>query len=204
MIAAVIAQFKFAATYLVPGAWQAVIFFVSAALGGLTSFFHARIGAAMPPAGTEWPFVLNVLFWLLVLNAIAGLTYTIMKIFGRKPSLTEVLSGLVDGKTFKDYKEEQRLRCVGLEKQISDARHSFDERANTDLARTLETFKEVFTRGEQRDRDMIKISGTINRLQERTEAHVRKLDAYDGKFDAMLVKVTEAAARGVRQAQERS
>src|SRR4051812_37230855 len=186
MILTVIAQFKFAATYLVPGAWPALIFFVSAVLGGLTSFFRSPLGVTVPPAGTEWPFVLNVLFWLLVLNAVAGLTYTLMKIFGRKPSLTEVLSGLVDGKTFGAYKEELRLRCLGLEKQISDARHSFDERANKDLVRVEQTFEKIFKLAETRDEAMGVMRDSISLLRERTETHLRKFDQYDTKFDNML------------------
>lgn len=202
MILAVIAQFKFAATYLVPGAWSAVVFVLSAALGGLTSFLHIPMGVTMPPAGTEWPFVLNVLFWLLVLNAIAGLTYTLLKIFGRKPSLNEVLSGLVSVPKFKDYQEEQRLRCVGLEKQISEARHAFDEVRMTDLKRTEETFTTIFRLAEARDQSMGKMRDSISRLTERTDNHIRKLDQYDTKLDNLLRDVSAAAARGVRQGQQ--
>lgn len=198
MFFAVIAQLKFVATYFVPSFYPSLIMTLSA----VAAFFAPLAQFSSPAHGTEWPFVLNVIAWLGVLTIAATFALTLKKLFGRQPSLGEVLSGLVSVKTLDGYKEEQRLRCVGLEQQISAARHSFDERANKDLVRVEQTFEKIFKLGEARDRDMGKISATISRLQERTEAHVRKLDAYDGKFDTMLVKVTEAAARGVRQAQQ--
>lgn len=190
MIEAVIAQFKFAATYLVPSVWPSLI----GALG---------IAAAlvMPPSGSEWPFAANVLMWTGVFTMFGSLALIVKRLFGRQPSLNEILSGLVSVAALNEYKEEQRLRAVGLEKQISDARHNFDERANTDLARTMETFKEVFERGEQRDRDVARLRDTISRLQERTETHLRKLDQYDTKLDNLLREVSKAAAAGVRSAQ---
>jgi uncharacterized FlaG/YvyC family protein len=199
MILAVIAQLKFVATYFVPSLFPSMI----ALLGSILGIVFAQL--PNPVRGSIEPWLLNLFAFIGVVTLLATLALTLKKLFGRQPSINEILSGLVSVKAFDNWRdkhvEEQRLRCVGLEKQISDARHSFDERANSDLARTLETFKEIFNRGDQRDRDVRKISDTISRLQERTEAHVRKLDAYDQKFDAMLVKVTEAAARGVRQAQ---
>jgi uncharacterized FlaG/YvyC family protein len=199
MILAVIAQLKFVATYFVPSLFPSMI----ALLGSILGIVFAQL--PNPVRGSIEPWLLNLFAFIGVVTLLATLALTLKKLFGRQPSINEILSGLVSVKAFDNWRdkhvEEQRLRCVGLEKQISDARHSFDERANSDLARTLETFKEIVNRGDQRDRDVRKISDTISRLQERTEAHVRKLDAYDQKFDAMLVKVTEAAARGVRQAQ---
>jgi hypothetical protein len=88
-----------------------------------------------------------------------------------------------------------------LEKQISDARHSFDERANKDLVHVEKAFEKIYLLGEQRDRDMGKMRDSISKLTERTDSHIRKLDQYDGKMDNLLTKVSEAAARGVREAQ---
>jgi hypothetical protein len=200
MILAVIAELKLAATYLVPGLWPALILAVGSVLAGVMRAMHLLGIAPLP--GSEWPFVLNVLFWSGVLATWIGAGVGLKKLLGRQPSLNEILSGLVSTKSLEAYKEEQRLRCVGLEKQISDARHSFDERANTDLARTLQTFKEVFDRGEQRDKDVGRLRDTIARLQERTETHIRKLDQYDTKMDNLLREVSKAAARGVREAQQ--
>jgi hypothetical protein len=186
-----IAEFKFAATYLAQSTYPALL----AAL----SLFASLI---MPPPGSEWPFAANVLMWLGILTMIGSLALIVRQLTRRQPSLNEILSGLMTVKTFDGYKEEQRLRCVGLEKQISDARHSFDERSNTDLVRIEQTFGRIFKLGEQRDRDMGKFRDTISRLQERTETHIRKIDQFDGKLDNLLSKVSEAVARGERQAQQ--
>jgi hypothetical protein len=124
------------------------------------------------------------------------------KLFGRAPSLNEILSGLVTTTSLDNYKEEQRLRSVGLEKQISDARHSFDARANTDLVRYEKAFQEVFSRGELRDKMVTELRDTVARLQERTETHLRKLDQYDTKLDNLLRDVSRAAQAGVRAGNE--
>jgi hypothetical protein len=197
MIPAVIAQLKFVATYLVPSLYPALLMTISA----IVAFFSPLVAFTAPPPGSEWPFVLNVIAWLGVLTIAATFALTLKKLFGRQPSLSEVLSGLVSTKSLSEYKEEQRLRCVGLEKQISDARHSFDEVRMTDLKRVEQTFEKIFEIAEQRERDIGKMRDTISRLQERTETHIRKLDQYDGKMDNLLREVSKAAAAGVRSAQ---
>jgi hypothetical protein len=195
MIPAVIAQLKFVATYMVPSAYPSLL----TALSVLAA-------AVLPPPGSEWPFAANVFMWLGVLLTGASLALVIKQLFRRQPSLNEILSGLVTTKSFDGWRdryiEEQRLRCVGLEKQISDARHSFDERANTDLRRNEETFQKIFKIAESRDTEMGRIRDTISRLQERTETHLRKLDQYDTKLDTLLRDVSAAAARGVKSAQQ--
>ena len=170
------------------------------------------------PGAIGWT-VLGVLGFLgayiLVLLAIKVTRET----FGKKPPMSSVLREiygkleelkqniekemklLVVDKDLDEYKEEQRLRCVGLEKQISDARHSFDERANSDLRRTLETLKEITDRGEKRDLLFSGFSRHLAKIEERTETHLRKLDQYDSKFDNLLRDVSAATARGVRSAQ---
>lgn len=198
MIFAVIAQLKFVATYLVPSLYPALIMTASA----VAAFLAPLAQFAGPQRGTEWPFVLNVIAWLGVLTIAATFALTLKKLFGRQPSLGEVLSGLVSVKTLAEYKEEQRLRCVGIEKQVSEARHAFDERVNSDLVRVEKTFETIFRLAEARDRDMGKMRDSISRLTERTDTHIRKLDQYDGKMDNLLTKVAEAAARGVRDAQQ--
>jgi hypothetical protein len=198
MILAVISQFKFIATYLVPSAYPSMLM----ALSAIAAFFAPLAQFTAPPHGTEWPFVLNAIAWLGVATIAATLALTLKKLFGRQPSLSEVLSGLVSTKALAEYKEEQRLRSVGLEKQISDARHSFDERANKDLVRTEQTFEKVFGLFTDRDRSMGKMRDSISALTERTESHLRKLDQYDTKLDNLLRDVSAAAARGVRQAQQ--
>src|SRR4051794_36396443 len=154
MFLTVIAQLKFVATYMVPSLYPALLMMASA----VAAFFAPLAQFGIPPHGSEWPFVLNVIAWLGVATIAATLALTLKKLFGRQPSLTEILSGLVSVKTLDGYREEQRLRCMGLEKQISDARHSFDERANTDLVRHEEVFKEIFKRADQRD-DMMRDLG---------------------------------------------
>jgi hypothetical protein len=191
MILTVIAQLKFVATFMVPSAYPSFL--------AVLSFIAAGV---LPPPGSEWPFAANVFMWLGVLLTAASLALVVKQLFRRQPSLSEILSGLMTVKSFDGYKEEQRLRDVGLEKQISEARHSFDERANQDLVRVEKTFEKIFQIAEQRDRDMGKMRDSISRLTERTDSHIRKLDQYDGKMDNLLAKVTEAAARGVREAQK--
>ncbi|HWM26588.1 MAG TPA: hypothetical protein VNP98_17355 [Chthoniobacterales bacterium] len=137
--------------------------------------------------------------------AIAAVTFTALnqgkKWFGRQPTFDEIIKTLLSVEDFKIYKEEQRLRNVGLEEQISNARHTFDERVNSDLKRTLETFEVIFRRGGERDQIVAKLRDTVSRLQERTETHLRKLDQYDTKLDNLLREVSAAAARGVKSAQ---
>lgn len=198
MTFAVIAQFKFVATYLVPSAYPSLLM----ALSALAAFFAPLAQFSVPPPGSEWPFVLNVIAWLGVATIAATFALTLKKIFGRQPSLSEILSGLVSVKTLAEFKEEQRLRDVGLEKQISEARHSFDEVRMSDLARNEDTFKTIFRLSEQRDQSIGKMRDSISRLTERTESHIRKLDQYDTKMDNLLRDVSAAAARGVKQAQQ--
>jgi hypothetical protein len=196
MILAVIAQLKFVATYLVPSLYPAMI----TLLGSIIGIVLAAFGP--PPPGSVEPWLLNLFALIGVLTLLATFALVLKKLFGRQPSLTEILSGLVSVKTLAEYKEEIRLRTVGLEKQISDARHSFDERANSDLVRIEKTFREIFRRGEERDRAVASLSREMATLTERTENHLRKLDQYDQKLDNLLRDVTRAAAAGVRQGQQ--
>jgi hypothetical protein len=187
MILAVIAQLKFIGTYLVPSFYPSLIMAFSA----LVAFFWRPFAAIFnaPPPGSEWPFVLNVIAWLGVATIAATFALTLKKLFGRQPSLSEVLSGLVSVKTFVDHKEEQRLRSVGLEKQISDARHSFDERMNSDLVRIEKIFTEIFRRGDERDTIVGKLRDSMSRMHERTETHIRKFDQLDGKIDRLIERL---------------
>lgn len=177
-----IAQFKFLATYLLPGAWLWVL------TGG--GWLLASFGP--PPPGSELSWALNFLAWVGVLNLVAGFALIIKKLFGRQPSLSEILSGLVTVKTLDFYKEEQRLRCLGLEKQISETRHSFDERANSDLVRYERTSKQIFSIMGERDQVIGRLRDTIGKLEERTESHIRKFDQLDGKIDRMIERATRA------------
>lgn len=128
-----------------------------------------------PPAGTEWPFVLNVIAWLGVMTIAATFILTLKKLFGRQPSLSSVLSGLITVAVLKEFKEEQVRRDAGLEAQIA-AVH--DE---TDTA-----FNAAFAREGDRERDIREMRDILSRLQERTETHIRKLDQYDSRFDRLL------------------
>ena len=183
-----IAQIKFVATYLVPGLYPALLLGLSTVIGAISS----TLGFA-PLPGSEWPFVLNVLFWMGVLSLAATLTLTLKKLFGRQPSLNEVLGGLISVKAFDAYREEMRLRCLGLEKQISDARHEFDERSNSDLVHADQRFREILDLSEKRSVESQSLIKTVSRLEERTESHIRKLDQYDGKLDNLLKEVTRHA-----------
>jgi hypothetical protein len=196
MILSVIAQLRFVATYFVPSLYPAVITIAGSIFGVLLSQLPS------PPRGSIEPFILNLFAVIGIITLLATLALTLKKLFGRQPGINEILSGLVSIKTLAEYKEEQRLRCLGIEKQVSDARHSFDKRANSDLVRIEQTFAKIFELGEMRDKDMGKMRDTISRLQERTETHIRKLDQYDGKMDNLLREVSAAAARGVREAQQ--
>jgi hypothetical protein len=189
----VIAQLKFVGTYFVPSFFPAMI--------ALAGSLFGLVFAQMPPPvrGSIEPWLLNLFAFIGVVTLLATLALTLKKLFGRQPSINEILSGLVSVKSLDGYKEEQRLRCVGLEKQISEARHAFDEVRMTDLKRNEETFTRIFALAETRDRDLGKMRDTISRLQERTETHLRKLDQYDTKLDNLLREVTAAAARGVTQ-----
>jgi len=143
---------------------------------------------------------------LVTALALAALVLVVLnqgrKFFGRQPTFNQILKTLLSVEDFQVYKEEQRLRNVGLEQQISAARHSFDERANSDLKRTLETFEVIFRRSGERDKTVATLRDTVSRLQERTETHLRKLDQYDTKLDNLLREVSRAAAAGVRSAQD--
>jgi LPS O-antigen subunit length determinant protein (WzzB/FepE family) len=183
---------RFTASYLIPSLYPAMI----ATLGFVIAIFET------PAKGTIEPWLLNAFAWIGVITLIATLALTLKKLFGRQPSLSEILSGLVTVKTLDGYKEEQRLRTLGLETQISAARHAFDARANSDLVRTQETFREIFGQIDQSDRMVGELSKDVSRLQERTETHLRKLDQYDTKLDNLLREVSRAAAAGVRSAQE--
>jgi hypothetical protein len=181
---------KFTATYLVPSLYPALV----VTIGSIIAAFGS------PPPGTMEPWLLNALGWIGVITLLATLALTLKKLFGRQPSLTEILSGLVTTKSLDGYKEEQRLRCVGLEKQISEARHQFDGVLNTDRVNTMKMFEDILHRATKRDAIMDDMRDAMSRLQERTEAHVRKLDANDMKMDTLLREVSAAAAVLGRQA----
>ena len=183
MILVVISQIKFVATFLVPSLYPSIMLMVSFVCASLTSLTRL---AVMPAPGTEWPFVLNVLFWLGVISLLLTIWLTIKKIAARNPSLNEVLSGLVSVSTMKEYKEEVRLRCVGLEKQISDARHSFDEALKTDFTANEKRFEVIFrliAEHDKRNEEFLKANAE---LQERTRTHVREFDNIKGQIERML------------------
>lgn len=120
-----------------------------------------------------------------VLSATALILVVIVnwkKAFGRVPSLDVIISGLMTAKEFESYKQEQHLRDRGLEEQIGKVRHD-----------TSDALMGVISRSEERDKEMRVISGTIERLQERTETHIRKIDQFDGKIDNLLKEVAQAA-----------
>lgn len=175
----VIAQFKFVATYLVPAVWPSVLY-GAAILASLV----------MPPPGSEWPFAANVLMWCGILTMLASLALLLKKLFGRAPSLTEVLSGLVTTKALVDYKEDQRLRSVGLEKQISSIRHDLDK-----------SLTESLQREETRAKAIQEMRDSVSRLQERTETHIRTLDRYDQRFEALLQRISDAASLATKAVQ---
>jgi hypothetical protein len=175
---------KFTATYLVPSLYPALL----VTIGSIIAAFGA------PPPGTMEPWLLNGLGWIGVVTLLSTLALTLKKLFGRQPSLSEILSGLVTVKSLDGYKEEQRLRCVGIEKQVSEARHAFDRVLNTDRVNTMKVIEELMQRGQARDHIVGELRDTISRLQERTESHVRKLDANDTKMDNLLREVSAAAA----------
>lgn len=111
-----------------------------------------------------------------------------------QPFIVSLEEKFVSAENFADHKEEARLRAVGLEKQISDARHSFDERANTDLRRTLETFADVFKRIENNEKAIGAVDRIVGQMEERTQTHIRQLDANDTKMNTLLREVSAAAA----------
>jgi hypothetical protein len=165
MISALITQLKFVATYLVPSLYPSLLFAFSAVLAVFTA----------PFPGSEWPFVLNAIAWLGVLTIAATFALTLKKLFGRRPPLDEILSGLVTVASLKEFREEQGRRDAGLETQIA-AVHDETETA----------FNAAFTREGDRERDIREMRDILSRLQERTETHIRKLDQYDGRFDLLL------------------
>lgn len=183
MIPFVIAQLKFIATYLVPSLYPSLMLAVSFIFASLTTL--ARL-AVLPSPGTEWPFVLNVLFWLGVVSLILTIWLTIKKIAARNPSLNEVLSGLVSNKTFDDYKKEQHVRDRGLEIQISDARHSFDETHKTDFVANEKRFEVVFRLISEHDKRNEEFLRANAELQERTKTHIREFDSIKGQIERML------------------
>lgn len=175
MIPAVIAQIKFVATYMLVSVWPGLL-----CGGGILA------SLIMPPPGSEWPFAANVLMWVGIVTMIASLALLLKKLFGRQPSINEILSGLVSVGHLEDYKKEQHLRHRGLEEQISKVRHDTDERMNSDLKRTLESFQDIFRRGEERDVVIGRMRDSMSRLQERTETHIRKFDSLDAKMDRLI------------------
>lgn len=186
MIVAVIAQLKFVGTYFVPSLYPSLLMVLSAIAGSFTSL--AQFSA--PPHGSEWTFVLNVIAWLGVATIAATLALTLKKLFGRQPSLTEVLSGLVTLKSLEDFKKEKHIRERGLEEQISKLRHDLD-RALT----------EALQRETVRERTIQEMRDAVSRLHERTETHIRMLDQYDKKIGTLFERIGEAAQLATRAVQ---
>jgi hypothetical protein len=174
MISAMITQLKFVATYLVPSLYPSLLFALSTVLAAFTA----------PFPGSEWPFVLNAIAWLGVLTIAATFALTLKKLFGRRPPLDEILSGLVSTKSLKDHQEEQHLRHRGLEEQIGKVRHD-----------TSDALMAALKRGEERDRLISGLTEVISRLQERTENHIRKFDQLDSKLDRALERIGQRGQR---------
>lgn len=126
----------------------------------------------LPPAGSEWPWLLNALMWLFVFNGLGGLALIMKKLVGRQPSLNQVLSGLVTVAGLDDYKKEQHLRNRGIEEQVGALRHEIKNEYNS-----------ASLRAEERRHEIAQLRDQVSRLSERTETHVRKLDQMDGKID---------------------
>lgn len=124
------------------------------------------------------------------------------KFFGRQPTFDEIIKTLLSVDDFDIFKEEQRLRAVGLEKQISDARHSFDERANSDLKRNLETFEHMGKRNDDRDKAVAELRDSVSTLHERTATHVRSLDALFNKCDKLLERMPRFGRSDPRNSDE--
>lgn len=179
-----ISQLRFVATYMEPSFYPSLL--------TMSSLFASIV---LPPPGSEWPFAANVLMWVGILTMLASFALVMKKLFGRHPSLNDVLSGLVNCATLDDYKKEQHLRHRGLEEQISALRHDTDARQNTDLVRAEKTFAELFARLGERERQLGEMRDQISRLAERTETHIRKLDQYDTKLDNLLKDVGRVAAQ---------
>lgn len=148
----------------------------------------AEILDRFEPSAIGWT-VLGVVAFILIVAA----TFTALnqgrKFFARHPSLSEILKGLATIRDLEEHKEEHRLRCVGLEKQISETRHSFDERANSDLVRMEKTFLSIFARSEERDRTISELSNTVSALHERSQSAIRHFDALFSKFDRLAERM---------------
>jgi hypothetical protein len=174
MISAMITQIKFVATYLVPSLYPSLLFALSTVLAAFTA----------PFPGSEWPFVLNAIAWLGVLTIAATFALTLKKLFGRRPPLDEILSGLVSVKSLNDFQQEQHNRHRGMEEQISKLRHD-----------TSDALMTAINRGENRDRLISGLHEVISRLQERTENHIRKFDQLDSKLDRALERIGQRGQR---------
>lgn len=128
-----------------------------------------------PPENVLVPFVWGLLGLLSIAALILSVIVQYKKAFGRVPSLDHIIAGLMTAKAFEDFKEEQRLRHRGLEEQIGKVRHD-----------TSDALMSAMNRGEERDKEIREMGRMIERLQERTETHLRKLDSFDGKLDRLI------------------
>jgi hypothetical protein len=131
--------------------------------------------------------------------SLAALVLTVLLLgrawFRKQPTFHEILKTLMPVTDFEIYKEEQRRRDVGLETQISAARHAFDEALKADFVTNAREHKEILRRGDARDGIISTLRDSMAAMQERTATHIRQFDALFKKCDTLLERLPHEGRR---------
>lgn len=115
--------------------------------------------------------------------------------FRKQPTFNEILKTLLPVADFEKYREEQRIRDVGLETQISVARHAFDAALKTDFVANAREHTEIIRRGDARDQIIATLRDSMSAMQERTATHIRQFDALFKKCDTLLERLPHEGRR---------
>jgi hypothetical protein len=175
----------------------------------LLPFVIAQIPSTPPPGIGEWLRI--VLYIVGVLLILLKAWEAAEKRFGHNPPIDHVieqvnvnLKGLTPLKDFEARNEEQRLRDVGLEKQISEVRHEVptikqfaqteDDHLRVDVKNSLDALrKEIIDANNARSRSVGNLHEQLKAAEIKLAAVdadnktlMRKTDSMDNKIDRLL------------------
>lgn len=130
--------------------------------------------------------------YALILTVISGHR----KVFGRNPPLEEDLNrvelnlkGFTSVKEFEALREEARLRAVGLEKQISTARHDFAKEMEGLAKNARADYEETSDHLTKLAEEVVKTRVTIGALDERTKNVAGTVHNFDAKLNTLLARI---------------
>lgn len=152
------------------------------------------------------PAMVTVVVGLVCLLVLVVLVLTVLKLwkenFGRTPPIDVTLGakaekgdvdtlkvdikGLAMSKDLDAIREENRLRCVGLEAQISDSRHQWREEFNAWLLGAKDRDEERAKRLQHLEQQAVAAGQSLAKLDERSVGISSQLTNLNSKLDRLV------------------